>query len=717
MAACTLTTFIVLAFAGIALAAPAAVAAQPAWKIQKSPNATVSNGQIESVSCLSAKACTAVGTNLDTSGINVTLAERWNGKSWRRQSTPNPASDTVPAAAPDLLGVSCPTASFCEAVGGFQVSTVGLSLAERWNGRAWTKQSFPVRAGSTSAGLRQVSCTSASFCEAVGSYRNGIGENLALAAQWNGTSWRLQRIPSPPGASLANLNGISCVSSSFCEAVGASDATNRLFAERWDGTSWHRQAVPGPGGGSSVSCVSVSFCESVGSAGGEMWNGSSWSPQSIRSPAGATFANFLSVSCATATVCQAVGQYGDSSGDIFSLGATWDGVSWAGQTTPSPAASSFTTLNAVSCAAVAECEAAGDFQLKPPNLRALAESWNGTSWAIQHAFSPAGAATNSLSAVSCVSAVFCEAVGSRPDRADVSSGALAEIWNGVAWKIQRTAAPAHATNGLRMTLSAVSCVSTKFCEAVGSSSSAEGAGAEMWSGSTWSLQTVPGGFLTSVSCTSKSFCMAVGGDGHVDIWNGVAWSAEASAPGFTSLSSVSCVSRSRCEAVGFGPAGDEAEGWNGTAWTPQPTPTPAGGNSAGLSAVSCSSATACEAVGSYFNNSFLQVTLAEVWNGSAWAVQHTPNPTGSIGSSLDGISCASATACTAVGQKSISVSGATLAEVWNGTKWTLRSTPNNSFAGQNSLAGVSCGASQVCIAVGVTDDLGQVQATLIEKGD
>jgi hypothetical protein len=63
------------------------------------------------------------------------------------------------------------------------------------------------------------------------------------------------------------------------------------------------------------------------------------------------------------------------------------------------------------------------------------------------------------------------------------------------------------------------------------------------------------------------------------------------------------------------------------------------------------------------------------------------------------------------------VSSRTLAEVWNGTKWTLRSTPSNSFAGQNALAGVSCGASHVCTAVGVTDDLGQVPATLIERGD
>src|SRR5260221_9652924 len=189
------------------------------------------------------------------------------------------------------------------------------------------------------------------------------------------------------------------------------------------------------------------------------------------------------------------------------------------------------------------------------------------------------------------------------------------------------ARPLPADGGARVSAAGVSCVSARFCEAVGSSSSAAGAGAEMWNGSAWSLQVVPGGALTSVSCTSATFCMAAGSDGHEDIWNGASWSAQPSASGFTTLSSVSCASLHSCEAAGAGPSGDDAEGWNGTSWSPQATPTPDGGSSIGISAISCAGARSCEAVGSYFSNStFQQVTLAEVWNGTAWTVQPTPNP-------------------------------------------------------------------------------------------
>jgi hypothetical protein len=59
----------------------------------------------------------------------------------------------------------------------------------------------------------------------------------------------------------------------------------------------------------------------------------------------------------------------------------------------------------------------------------------------------------------------------------------------------------------------------------------------------------------------------------------------------------------------------------------------------------------------------------------------------------------------------------TLAEVWDGTTRSLRSTPNHSYAGQNILNGVSCGASSVCTAVGQTQDIGGTEATLIETGD
>jgi hypothetical protein len=85
-----------------------------------------------------------------------------------------------------------------------------------------------------------------------------------------------------------------------------------------------------------------------------------------------------------------------------------------------------------------------------------------------------------------------------------------------------------------------------------------------------------------------------------------------------------------------------------------------------LDAVACSSSTRCEAVGYYNTSSNVQVPLAEGWNGTRWAVQTTPNPTGAIFSELNAVACLSATNCEAVGdyQNSSGVT-LTLAERWS----------------------------------------------------
>jgi len=141
--------------------------------------------------------------------------------------------------------------------------------------------------------------------------------------------------------------------------------------------------------------------------------------------------------------------------------------------------------------------------------------------------------------------------------------------------------------------------------------------------------------------------------------------------------------------------------------------------SAFLSGISCTAADSCEAVGSFADSSFQEATFAENWNGSAWAIQSIPNPKASQGSFLRAVSCTSASSCTAVGDYQYfggSFSN-TLAEVWDGMTWSLRSTPNHPYAGQNILNGVSCGANSVCTAVGQTQDIGGTEATLIETGD
>ena len=79
-------------------------------------------------------------------------------------------------------------------------------------------------------------------------------------------------------------------------------------------------------------------------------------------------------------------------------------------------------------------------------------------------------------------------------------------------------------------------------------------------------------------------------------------------------------------------------------WKIQSTPNPAGSDGNNLEGVSCTSATACTAVGYYYNSSGSTITLGEQWNGTTWKIHTGPNVT-----SLNGVSCTSASACTAVG--------------------------------------------------------------------
>jgi hypothetical protein len=708
MAAASLA--LILAGAG----AVGARAAGPAWTVVPSPNVTLPGGQIESLSCSAATACTAVGTNLDTSGIHVTLAERWDGASWRRQPTPNPPGNTSASAAPSLTGVSCPAAGFCAAVGQYQSETFQASMAETWNGQQWTWQPFPVPDNSAGAELTAVSCTSPSFCEAVGGYLdNNVGDSVALAAIWNGSSWSLQSTPAAPQFNFEQFSTVSCASPAFCEAWASGNGANPgvTLAEEWDGASWQLQAAPSDDAlVNSVSCTSPKFCEAVGLSSAYAWDGSAWTAQAIPAPAGP--ASLGGVSCTSKRFCEATGEYLNGNGNVVTVAAKWNGKAWASQATPTPATSTFAHMDAVSCASATSCEAGGNFEVDEISNapKALAEGWNGSAWQLQHPVAPPGATDNALSGISCVSATFCAAVGEHFD----SSGNqvnLAETWNGRSWVIQPTPNETSQFGVVSNVLFDVSCVSARFCEAVGVGN---GATTQMWNGTSWTAQDRPGALGVDpqrVSCVSTTFCLAADGFGNVDTWDGTSWSAGPS--GLSGVRSVSCLSASFCEEI----RGQSSAVWNGTSWTTQAT---AGLPGASLTAVSCTTPSSCEAVGQGVQNGQV-VTLAESWNGSAWAIQPTPNPSTTLGSQLSAVSCTSATACTAIGwyessgDRSFGVKQ-TLAEVWDGTTWSIRPTPSPSTT-DNLFQAVSCGAGQVCTAVGSAQDPGRVSATLIETGD
>jgi len=116
------------------------------------------------------------------------------------------------------------------------------------------------------------------------------------------------------------------------------------------------------------------------------------------------------------------------------------------------------------------------------------------------------------------------------------------------------------------------------------------------------------------------------------------------------------------------------------------------------------------AVGEYrANANGFMVPFAERWNGTSWSVLRIPaNPGASPfdnGSFLTGVSCISPSVCTAVGYFYDTVGGlSTLAEVWNGTSWSLEHPPAPGGA-HRILGDVSCVPMGGCTAVGQSGGL------------
>ena len=360
---------------------------------------------------------------------------------------------------------------------------------------------------------------------------------------------------------------------------------------------------------------------------------------------------------------------------VWCVGAASAAAGWVIQTTPNPAGASGSVLNGVSCTSPTSCTAVGSYFAEPAGtLSTLAEYWNGSTWAIQATPNPAGASGSVLNGISCTLPTSCTAVGFY----SLSGGnplTLAEHWNGSSWAIQAT--PNPAGTGVLSELGGVSCGSATRCTAVGWYARHNNAGpphplAEHWNGSGWAIQAAP---------------IPAGSTG-------------------TSLGGVSCASPTSCTAVGsYSNSGGTplslAEHWNGSSWAIQAIPSPAGSPDSRLGGVSCHSATSCTAVGRYYISGGTPLSLAEHWNGSSWAIQATPNPAPSLGASLSGVSCVSANSCTAVGANEGQAAGfRPLAEHWNGSTWAIQFTPPPSGSRNATLGGVSCTLPTSCTAVG-----------------
>ena len=705
-------------------------------------------GDLSAVSCSSASDCFAVGSG---------LFEHWNGSSWSIVSGASAGSGA------GLFSVSCPSPTSCFAVGDIATETAttfaAKSLIEHWDGSTWSIVPSPVVSGATDVFLSGVSCTSSTSCFAVGASSSSPATfdqfvGSPLVERWDGSAWSIIPSAGPSDALEAELLGVSCVSASSCYAVGdfQAPAIGGALLEHWDGANW--AVVPNPdssfarksGSGrrlpvgfararsskpqqigafssspglQGVSCTSDANCFAVGNsftgALVERWNGTAWSNVTTPTPRNSLGADLGSVACTSPTDCSAVGIEGAvaSSGDVIDISDAplqehWDGSAFT--IVPGPSNAPFSELSGVACGSPTACFAVGD--------SAFVQLWNGAKWSLAPFGSPTS--QSQLNQVACTSATNCFAVGGF--ESNVQSDTLIERWNGSSWSKVPSPTPSGSFDAL---LIGVSCSGPTFCVAVGSYGAANGLRTliERWNGSSWTVTSSPTpqgaevAQLTGVACPSATSCNAVGlglsltgAKALVEHWNGRAWSIvptpDLSGALFLELAGIACPSVTDCTAVGTFESlqGTRSPGaqvlvehWDGKAWSIVPSPNPTGVPFATLISVSCPSTSSCLAVGydAKSADGLLHV-LSERCNGKTWTVVNVPVPSVSHSGELLSVACRGSSSCDAVGDTTTKA----LIEHWNGSAWSIVASPVPDGTTQVELSGVSCPSSNTCMAVG-----------------
>jgi len=333
---------------------------------------------------------------------------------------------TVSPEPPNFYGggaVSCTDPTFCMAIGRPQADDPIDLVAAQWEGSEWS----PVPIVSASTGpwneITQIACTSPTFCMAVGNgYGNGTNQK-PLSEEWNGSTWSVVPTPGETGSMNASLQGVSCVGSTFCVAVGYSTGNvptgpYNPLVELWNGTTWTLSAGPPVQNNENLSLSSVS--------------------------------------CPLSTFCVAVSGY-EPTGPYNHLITTWNGATWS--TAPDPSNGSLVPLD-VSCSAPSSCVVVASNGFNSSYV----ETYNGSTWALFYVTPPLGQLIF-LTRVSC-SDDGCSAAG---------SGATLDLMTGgpVAGEQNSAVVEGSGRNWSNVTtpdiggLDYLSCASNNWCMAAG----------------------------------------------------------------------------------------------------------------------------------------------------------------------------------------------------------------------------------------------------------
>lgn len=292
----------------------------------------------------------------------------------------------------------------------------------------------------------------------------GVTTPASMAAHWSKPS---------KVAGVKLLQALSCVSQSFCMAVGGGQAV-AYSSGRWRSPQTIDSHMDINNGLVTVSCVSATFCAAGDGVGnGFIYNGTNWS-----SPSLVTAAGLSQLSCGATTFCGAV----DSNSDAL----FYDGSSWS-HPQPIPGSSG---PQLISCPSVGFCMAMDGNSTGAYRL-------SGRRWVhagfIRTSEPHGGSEPNVASAVSCSGSHFC--------------AALDDFGEAFTWAGSRWSPPHRFDANLLDGFDAVSCHARTACMGVD-----ENGFATRWNGTTWSrklrIDRSRAG-LVDVSCATARVCMAI----------------------------------------------------------------------------------------------------------------------------------------------------------------------------------------------------------------
>jgi hypothetical protein len=245
----------------------------------------------------------AVGYAEDFSTLrSTTLIEHWDGASWSRVRSPNPAGSSLPNR---LLGVAAISSTSVWAVGESGYPEKGLIL--HWNGSAWG-----VVPNACKVPLQAITAVSPTELWAVGP---------STTCHYDGTRWSVVPSPKPRsrfseiGYALQDVSGSSPTdlwAVGYREIEQGESIVDAPLAEHWDGSRWTRDtSLPGLEF-YGVSALAPDDAWAVGNGYGPQlilhWDGQGWTTVPTPSPGAGQLS---AIDASSPTDLWAVGGYSD----------------------------------------------------------------------------------------------------------------------------------------------------------------------------------------------------------------------------------------------------------------------------------------------------------------------------------------------------------------------------------------------------------------------